>query len=125
MKGDGNDDVGGCLRHTLFPQIHFQSRLFYHSAHCVCRSISALRLLALLVQKYEYGRRSWTSLVYHSALCVCGSTLKGLLYLLYLLYWYKSTNTGISRLCCHSAHCDCRSIKALSLLALLVKKYRY
>ncbi len=52
------------------------------------REVQVLSLLALLVQKYKYGR-SWRK----SCSCVSRTLGGKCRYSVYLLYWYKSTNT--------------------------------
>ncbi len=77
------------------------------------RVLQVLSLLALQVQKYLlYWYKSGES-------CRgCGAFAAGTS--IYLLYWYTSTNTDAAGACC-----SCRANQLLSLLAVLVHKYKY
>jgi hypothetical protein len=89
-----------------------------------------LSLLALLVQKYRYwlpaplrSRRTSTQFTCFTGtkvqiLTTCSSQIKAHQYSVYLLYWYKSTDTD------YVLPSD-QGAPVLSLLALLVQKYRY
>ena len=82
-------------------------RLQYLIYHCLSLSLS----LSLLSRSAV-----WKSLGKPGGDCL---RKKGRRYWIYLLYWYKSTNTD-------AAGCSGASIRRpLSLLALLVQKYKY